>query len=40
MNKFIQELGEDYKFDDYRMKKDIAVFGISSIRTELVCPYC
>lgn len=40
MNQFIQELGEDYKLDNYRIKKDVVVFEISSIRQELVCPYC
>lgn len=40
MNGFIRELGEDYKFDNYRIKKDVVVFEISSICQELVCPYC
>ena len=40
MNEFIHELGEDYILDDYKVKKDIVVFHISSRCEELVCPYC
>lgn len=40
MDKFIREIGEEYKLEDYIIKKDIVVFRISSIRTELVCPDC
>ena len=40
MNEFIHELGEDYILDDYKIKKDVVVFHISSKCEELVCPYC
>ena len=40
MNEFIRELGEEYILDDYKVKKDIVVFHISSKCEELVCPYC
>ena len=40
MNEFIRELGEEYILDDYKVKKDIVVFHISSRCEELVCPYC
>ena len=39
MNEFIRELGEEYILDDYKVKKDIVVFHISSRCEELVCPY-
>lgn len=35
MNKFIQELGEEYKLDNYRIKRDGVVFEISSIRQDV-----
>ena len=40
MNEFIHELGEDYILDDYKIKKDVVVFHISSKCEELMCPYC
>lgn len=40
MEEFIQELGEEYILDDYKIKKDVVVFRISSKCEELVCPYC
>ena len=40
MNEFIRELGEEYILDDYKVKKDIVVFHISSRCEEFVCPYC
>ena len=40
MNEFIHELGEDYILDDYKIKKDVVVFHISSKCEELMCPDC
>lgn len=40
MNEFIRELSTEYILDDYKIKKDVVVFSISSKCKELVCPYC
>ena len=38
--RIIHESEEEYILDDYKVKKDVVVFHISSKCGELVCPYC
>lgn len=40
MNQFIKDLDNDYDLDEYKIKRNIAIFKISSKLKEVECPYC
>lgn len=40
MEKFISDLGQNYKLDNFRIKNDTVVFEVSSVLKDVVCTYC
>lgn len=40
MNQFITELDSNYELTNYRIKNDVIVMYIKSLKKILLCPYC